>query len=224
MSTPPEQSALWGPQEPLTPATTTAVARAGSNDLDLFASIVTAAIEPGYVVIGASERVFLRDATRPDHVNPVPRYEADTVGQMLDAGHLKLGGQHHVNHGTSQGFARSVLVPTATRAMVTRWAALHRVPAPRRAAPVEKQSDTPEHSRPVLAYVDVVSPGKGLVTCGAGDFSGTVIRTGRTYDVETEYGEVIGTARTYKAGAERLARHHGVPNVEVVVEIERDPW
>ena len=224
MSTLPEQSALWGPQEPLAPPAATPVARAGSNDLDLFASVVKAATDPGYVVIGASERIFLRDATRPDHVNPVPRYEADTIGQMLDAGHLKVGGHHHVHHDKSEGPARSVLVPTATRAMGTRWAALRRVPAPRRPAPVEKRSDTPDRPRQVRVNVDVVRPGKGLVTCGAGDFSGAVVRAGRTYDVETEYGEVIGTARTYKAGAERLARHHGFPNVEVIVEIERDPW
>lgn len=224
MTATPTQEGLWGPSEPTTPTTSSAAAGRGeSNDLELFASVVKAATDPGYVVVGASERVFLRDAARPGHVVPVPRYESDAVGQMLDAGHLKTGGTHHVTYGSTDGPARSLLVPAATRAMVNRWAALHHVPAPRR-PPTTTPTQAAASTRPVLVHVDVVSPGKGLVTCGAGDFSGVVIRTGRSYDVETEAGTTIGTARTYKAGAERLARHHGHPHVEVRVEFERDPW
>jgi hypothetical protein len=79
----------------------------------------------------------------------------------------------------------------------------------------------------VMVLVDVVSPGKGLVTCGAADFSGSIIRdreAGRGYFVETEFGDVIGKARTYKDGAVLLAKHHGVsPNgVTVEVEFEKD--
>ena len=83
----------------------------------------------------------------------------------------------------------------------------------------------------VLVLVDVVSPGKGLVTCGAGDFSGSLIRDRYAatpdekrlrYIVETEYGEVIGRCRSYRDGAFLLARHHGFPKVSVTVQIEHE--
>lgn len=80
----------------------------------------------------------------------------------------------------------------------------------------------------ILVIVDVVAPGKGLVTCGgSGDFSGSVIRdreSGRGYLVETEYGDVIGRSRSYRDAAYLLAKHHGHDrdSVSVTVEIERD--
>ena len=37
---------------------------------------------------------YLRDPHRSGYVAPVPRYEADTVAQLLDAGHLRLGATH----------------------------------------------------------------------------------------------------------------------------------
>ena len=121
---PPAQVGLWGRREPL-PAARKAPGRAATNDLDLFASVVTSAQDPGYVLIGPAERVMLRDPTcGKTHVTTVPRYEADTVAQLLDAGHLKIGGTHVVTDGRREGPARSVLVPTATKAMVARWAAL----------------------------------------------------------------------------------------------------
>ena len=61
----------------------------------------------------------------------VPRYEADTVAQLLDTGHLRLGGTHVVSDGRHEGPARSVLVTTATRALVARWAALTPLIGPR---------------------------------------------------------------------------------------------
>lgn len=75
--------------------------------------------------------------------------------------------------------------------------------------------------------VDVVAPGKGLVTCPAGDWSGVIIRDrhheyGQAYYVETEHGHVLGPARSYRHGAERLARHHGHPHITVEIEHERD--
>ncbi len=83
----------------------------------------------------------------------------------------------------------------------------------------------------VLVLVDVVSPGKGLVTCGDGDFSGSIIRDRfaetaadkrRPYLVETEYGDVIGRARSYREGAYLLAQHHGYEKPSVTVEIEHE--
>ncbi|MGQ0576516.1 MAG: hypothetical protein ACT4RN_20255 [Pseudonocardia sp.] len=87
------------------------------------------------------------------------------------------------------------------------------------------ERDTPT-GRPVVAVaVDVVAPGQGLVTCGAGDFSGAVIRDrghefGSTYFVEDEWGRVLGGVRSYRAGAARLARHHGFTAGAVEVELE----
>ena len=119
----PVQVGLWGRQEPL--PTTTARQRPAVNDLDLVASVIRSADDPGYVVIGPSERVFLRDPSRAKgFIVTVPRYEADTVAQLLDSGHLRIGGTHTVSDGRREGPARSVLVTSATRTMVARWAAL----------------------------------------------------------------------------------------------------
>lgn len=80
----------------------------------------------------------------------------------------------------------------------------------------------------VLVCVDVVSPGKGLVTCGAGDFSGSIVLDRytegprRLYIVETEYGDVIGRSRSYRDGAFLLASHHGFVKASVTVEIEHE--
>lgn len=83
----------------------------------------------------------------------------------------------------------------------------------------------------VLVLVDVVAPGKGLVTCGAGDFSGSVIRDRFTdtpearrlpYLVETETGDVIGRSRSYRDAAYLLAKHHGFAKPSVTVEIEHE--
>ncbi|NMH79666.1 hypothetical protein HF577_21550 [Pseudonocardia xinjiangensis] len=57
-------------------------------------------------------------------MEPVPGYEQDTVRQLLDSGHLTTGGTHHVRYGGREGTANSILVPKATRAMVTRWSSL----------------------------------------------------------------------------------------------------
>ena len=135
----PAQGGLWGRQQPLaTNAGTTGnttgktARRSPVNDLDLVTSVIRSATEPGYAVIGVSERVYSRDPHRKGFVTAVPRYEADTVAQLLDTGHLKLGGTHVVSDGRHEGPARSVLVPAATRAMLARWAALtpltHRTP------------------------------------------------------------------------------------------------
>ena len=134
----PAQGGLWGRQQPLP---TTSLPGSGRrpvvNDLDLVTSVIRSATEPGYVVIGVNERVYLRDPHRTGFVTTVPRYEADTVAQLLDTGHLKLGGTHVVSDGQHEGPARSVLIPAPTRAMLARWAALAPLPhrTPDRGAP-----------------------------------------------------------------------------------------
>jgi hypothetical protein len=73
--------------------------------------------------------------------------------------------------------------------------------------------------------VDVVRPGKALVSGERTPIAGHILRDthheyGAPYYVENEDGRVIGTARTYKAGAEKLARHYGYQPGAVVVEHE----
>ena len=55
--------------------------------------------------------------------------------------------------------------------------------------------------------VDVVRPGRGLLTCA--EFRGELIRDNGRYLVETEFGHNVGRASSYRAGAQLLARHHG---------------
>jgi hypothetical protein len=74
-------------------------------------------------------------------------------------------------------------------------------------------------------YVDVVRPGRGVVTgsstTGDDGFGGEIIREGRDYLVEDAYGTVIGRARSYRAGAQRLARHHGTDPGHIEITYER---
>jgi len=137
---PPAQKALWGAQETLPVAKPRPAA---SNDLDLFAAIVRTATDPGYVLIGPTDKPFVREPGSKRDVTAVPRYEADVIAQMLDAGHLKIGGRHHVAYGRSEGPAHSVLVPAATRSMVRRWEALHALPKPR----TSNENTTTENTR-----------------------------------------------------------------------------
>jgi hypothetical protein len=94
-----------------------------TNDLELVVMVIRSALEPGYVVAGPAGRVLLRDDSRSGCVEPVPRYEADTVTQLLDHGHLRLGATEHVSDGHHEGPASAVLVPAATRALAVWWAA-----------------------------------------------------------------------------------------------------
>jgi hypothetical protein len=117
----PAQKALFGKQEPIPAPRKPTVA---TQDPELVASVVRAAMSRGYVLIGPAQRVFLRESgeTRKGaRVEAVPRYEEDTVRQLLDSGHLSTGGTHIVRHGGNEGPATSVLVPRPTRAMVARW-------------------------------------------------------------------------------------------------------
>lgn len=65
--------------------------------------------------------------------------------------------------------------------------------------------------------VDIVAPGSALVSARGGH-SGRVGRDGRRMwieDADTE--EVIGHADSYHAAGEVFARHHGIPDPDVVV-------
>ena len=97
------------------------------NDPELVASVIRTAINRGYVLIGPAQRVYLREpgqTRKGARVEPVPSYEQDTVHQLLDTRHLTTGGTHIVRAAGREGPATSVLVPKASQAMVSRWAAL----------------------------------------------------------------------------------------------------
>ena len=119
----------------MTPTATGHRAYQATNDIELIQTIVRLAIEPGFVLIGPAERVF---CYQPDRgralVRPVPKYEAAAVAQLLDSRPLRTGGARTVQYGEHSGTATSVLVPKATRDMLTRWE--HLRPLPGRAAQV----------------------------------------------------------------------------------------
>jgi hypothetical protein len=216
------QEALFG--DPATVEVPAQQRRAiSSNDLDLMAGIIKTAADPGYMLVGPADRVFRSEPGDQHSAEPVPRYEQDAVRQLLDAGHLTIGGAHTVTYGDRTGPAHSVLIPKVTRAMAARWAHLRPLTTP--AAPTKPRA-AGKGPRPScgLVHVDVVSPGKGLVTCGQGDFSGVIIRDRDRggYQVETEYGTTVGTARSYRHGASVLARHHGFTPEEVDIQHEKD--
>jgi hypothetical protein len=96
-----------------------------TNDLTLIREIIRFAVAPGFVLVGPAQRVLTYQPDRGrGFVAAVPKYEADAVAQLLDAGHLKVGGTHTVHYGDHTGPATSVLVPKATRDMVARWDSL----------------------------------------------------------------------------------------------------
>ncbi|MBW0105235.1 hypothetical protein, partial [Pseudonocardia sp. KRD291] len=168
------------------------------------ARIVQAAQEPGFLVTERTGLVLRADAARPGCAEAVSRHDGDTVGQLLDSGHLRLGGTHHVHHNGDEGPARSVLVPKATRDMVTRWDHLRPLPQP--AAPTDKpRKRAPSRSSGVIG-VDVVEPGKALVILSGTGAGGTVLRDSGRYRVENDHGALVGHASSYRAAAKLLAR------------------
>src|SRR5690242_19771359 len=84
------QDGLWGPPQPLA-ETPTPRPYLTTNDVELVAWVIRSALEPGYLVAGAAERVLLRDRSRAGCAEPVPRFEADTVAQLLDHSLFRLG-------------------------------------------------------------------------------------------------------------------------------------
>lgn len=126
------QEALFGPTPNPAPAAGEGVglrAEGSTADVELIATVIRLALLPGYLLVGAGERVMRREDTHRDGATPVPSYEADTVAQLLDTGHLRIGGTHPLAHRSA--VARLVLVPAATRHQLDRWTATGVIARPR---------------------------------------------------------------------------------------------
>lgn len=78
--------------------------------------------EFGYVVAGAVRRVYRK--TGKEDMKHVPLWEMDAVLQLVDGGQLKLGGTHVLRNGAVRRSTTSVLVPKATKDLLSRWSAL----------------------------------------------------------------------------------------------------
>ncbi|MFC5994554.1 hypothetical protein ACFQE5_10065 [Pseudonocardia hispaniensis] len=78
---------------------------------------------------------------------------------------------------------------------------------------------TPQRTTGTIG-VDVVQPGKALVTLGRTGAGGTVLRDDGRYRVENDHGELVGHASSYRAAARLLARYHGYAPGPVEIEHE----
>ncbi|MEV1291940.1 hypothetical protein [Pseudonocardia sp. NPDC049635] len=182
------------------------------------ARVVALAHDPGLFVVERSGLVLRADPARPGCADAVSRHDGDTVVQLLDTGHLRLGGTHHVHHAREEGPARSVLVPKQTRDMVSRWAHLRPIPEPT-PAPAQARRRPAQRSTGLIG-VDVVAPGKALVCLGDTGQGGTVLRDEGRYRVENDHGALVGHACSYRAAARLLARYHGYTPGPVEIDHE----
>nr|WP_238589803.1 hypothetical protein [Pseudonocardia sp. AL041005-10] len=205
------QDALFG--DPVT-VETSDHGPAATQDPREVARIVGLAQDPGLFVVERTGLVLRADPARPGCADAVARHDGDTVAQLLDTGHLRLGGTHHVHHNGAEGPACSVLVPKATRDMVSRWDHLRPIPAP-----ATEPAKPPQRSTGMI-NVDVVEPGKALVCLGTTGQGGTVLRDCTRYRVENDHGALVGHASSYRAAARLLARYHGY--IPGPVEIEHE--
>ena len=207
------QDALFG--DPVT-VETADHGPAATQDPREVARIVGLAHDPGLFLVERSGQVLRADPARPGCADALARHDGDTVAQLIDTGHLRLGGTHHVHHAGSEGPARSVLVPKQTRDMVSRWDHLHPIPTP---APASEPKKVPQRSTGLIG-VDVVEPGKALVCLGHTGQGGTVLREAGRYRVENDHGALVGHASSYRAAARLLARYHGYTPGPVEIEHE----
>ena len=103
--------------------------RAESNDVDLMHTVAANAVRCGYLLVGASERVYTRVTEAGDEVARVPRFEEDAVHQLLRRRWLTLGAPHRITCGAASLVGTTVLVPRDTRARIARWTHLQRPPS-----------------------------------------------------------------------------------------------
>ena len=102
--------------------------RIESNDVELMVTVAANAVRCGYLLVGASERVYAR-TDGADRVARVPRYEEDAVHQLLRRRWLKIGAAHLITCGAAHLVGTAVLVPKSTRDRIARWQQLQRPPS-----------------------------------------------------------------------------------------------
>lgn len=90
-----------------------------TNNIDEVVTVLRIASTDGYAVIGARQRIWR--LVSQDGIELVPRYEADMVRQLLNAGWLTLGGTHGYDQQGTEVAGRSLLVPKRSRQWLTRW-------------------------------------------------------------------------------------------------------
>ena len=122
--------------------------RIESNDVDLMVTVAANAVRCGYLLVGASERVYTR--TSGDEVTRVPRIEEDAVHQLLRRRWLTLGATHHATCGAAQLVGTAVLVPKSTRDRIARWERLQRPPS----WPDQGQAPERDDTRGRLVHLD----------------------------------------------------------------------
>lgn len=122
-----DQLDLFG--NPTPTSTGDVVSLVESNDIDLMHTVAGNAIRCGYLLVGASERVYAHDSDSRDDVVRVPRFEEDAVHQLLRRRWLTRGGPRHVICGAAALTGTTVLVPKETRSRVHRWQHLQRPPS-----------------------------------------------------------------------------------------------
>lgn len=120
---------LFGSSIPEQPATGEATPDRITNDIEEVVTVLRLAAREGYAVVGGARQQVWRLRIDPV-VEPVPRHEADTVRQLLDAGWLTLGGAHRYEHRDLDLGGHSVLVPRRSRQWLQRWDSRKRLGTP----------------------------------------------------------------------------------------------
>ena len=111
-------------------------------------TVAANAVRCGYVLVGASERVYVR--TIGDEVARVPRFEEDAVHQLLRRRWLTTGATHPLTCGAASLTGVALLVPRQTRAAVARWERLQRPPSwPHHRTPPQTPDDPTRTREPV---------------------------------------------------------------------------
>lgn len=101
------------------PPTTDDVPDQVTNDIDEVVAVLRLAGSERYSVVGARQQVW-RCLAGPV-IEPVARYEADIVRQLLDVGWLTVGGVHVYEYQGGDVAGRAVLVPKWARQWLSRW-------------------------------------------------------------------------------------------------------
>ncbi len=92
------------------------------NDRELAESVLRAALSDGYAVVGHPVRVYR--CVGGAEIEAVPRYESETVLDLIERDVLRVGGWHEYTCGEFGGRGRSVVAPKQTCTLLNRWAAL----------------------------------------------------------------------------------------------------